>query len=112
MDTSDATEGPFIVLPFGPVSQHRISAAKGQNKVNEARCDAQISIDRTCCSRNLFPDFPLITVAMAGVTKMPVLAFPLLDGIGVFPGCKLHIRVAESVERDGEAFRGRTGERR
>ena len=30
---------------------------------------------------------------------MPVLAFLLLDGIGVFPGCKLHIRVAESVER-------------
>src|SRR5215831_2404860 len=39
-------------------------------------------------------------------------AFLLLDGIGVFPGCKLHIRVAESVERDGEASRGRTGERR
>src|SRR5215472_15352667 len=37
-------------------------------------------------------------------------AFLLLDGIGVFPGCKLHIRVR--VERDGEASRGRTGERR
>src|SRR5262249_30582769 len=44
--TSNATEGPFIVLPFGPVSPHRISAAKSQNKVNEARGHAQISIDR------------------------------------------------------------------
>jgi hypothetical protein len=48
MDISNATEGPFIVLPFGPVSPHRISAAKGQNKVNEARSHAHISIDRTC----------------------------------------------------------------
>jgi hypothetical protein len=35
MDISNATEGPFIVLPFGPVSPHRISAAKGQNKVKK-----------------------------------------------------------------------------
>jgi hypothetical protein len=44
METSNATEGSFIVLPFGLVSPHRISAAKGQNKVNEARDHAQISI--------------------------------------------------------------------
>jgi len=34
MEVSNATEGPFIVLPFGPVSSHRICAAKGQNKLN------------------------------------------------------------------------------
>jgi hypothetical protein len=37
METSNATEVPFIVLPFGSVSSHRISANKGQSKVNEAR---------------------------------------------------------------------------
>jgi hypothetical protein len=36
------------VLPFGPVSPHRISAAKGQHKVNEARGRAEIPIDRAC----------------------------------------------------------------
>jgi len=33
------------MLPSGPVSPHRISAANGQNKVNEARRRAEISID-------------------------------------------------------------------
>src|SRR4029450_598370 len=37
MATTNATEGPFIVLPFGQVSPHRISAAKGQDEVNEAK---------------------------------------------------------------------------
>jgi hypothetical protein len=43
--TSNATEWPFIVLPCDPVSPHRISPAKGQHKVNEARDRAEISID-------------------------------------------------------------------
>jgi len=43
--TNNATEDPFIMLPSGPVSPHRISAANGQNKVNEARRRAEISID-------------------------------------------------------------------
>src|SRR5215469_3064950 len=42
-ESSNATEDPFIVLPLSPVSPHRISSAKGQNKVNEARCHAEIS---------------------------------------------------------------------
>jgi hypothetical protein len=33
-ETSNATEGPLIVLPFGLFSSHRICAAKGQNKLN------------------------------------------------------------------------------
>src|SRR5262245_15736585 len=37
MEASNATEGPFIVLPVGQVSPHRISAAKGQDGVNEAK---------------------------------------------------------------------------
>jgi hypothetical protein len=36
------------VLPSDPVSPHRISAANGQHKVNEARGHAEISIGRTC----------------------------------------------------------------
>src|SRR6516225_10951102 len=47
-ESNNATEDSFIVLPFGPVSPHRISPAKGQNKVNEARGHVEISIDRTC----------------------------------------------------------------
>jgi hypothetical protein len=39
------------VLPSGPVSPHRISAAKGQNKVNEVRGHAEISIDERADAR-------------------------------------------------------------
>jgi hypothetical protein len=35
MEASNATEVPFIVLPFGPASSHRISATRGQSKVND-----------------------------------------------------------------------------
>jgi hypothetical protein len=33
------------MLPSGPVSPHRISAANGQNKVNKARGRAEMSSD-------------------------------------------------------------------
>jgi hypothetical protein len=51
MKTSNATERPFIVLPSGPVSPHRISAANGQHRVNEARGRAEISIDERADAR-------------------------------------------------------------
>jgi hypothetical protein len=39
------------VLPSDPVSPHRISAANGQHKVNEARGHAEISIDERVDAR-------------------------------------------------------------
>jgi hypothetical protein len=65
MDISNATEGPFIVLSFCPVSPYRISAAKGQNKVNEARGHAQISIDRTCGRQQMKKKGPTLTKEQA-----------------------------------------------
>jgi len=50
-EASNATERPFIVLPSDPVSPHRISAANGQHKVNEARGHAEISIDERVDAR-------------------------------------------------------------
>jgi hypothetical protein len=90
METSNATEGPFIVLPFGPVSLHRICAAKGQKR---ARGHAQMLIDRTWPARaiddrdrNMFPvtgmDFknhqpradPLVSIAACLLSLKPYWA--------------------------------------
>jgi hypothetical protein len=51
VEASNATEGPFIVLPFGQVSPHRISAAKGQDEVNEAKPCSVVSESLYCCAR-------------------------------------------------------------
>src|SRR5262249_13769317 len=43
--------GPFIVLPFGQVSPHRISATKGQDEVNEAKPCSVVSESLYYCAR-------------------------------------------------------------
>src|SRR5215467_3804466 len=43
-ESSNATEDSFIVLPFGPVSPHRISPAKGQTRLT--RLAATLRHDR------------------------------------------------------------------
>src|SRR5262245_66098824 len=51
MEASNATEGPFIVLPFGQVSPHHISAPKGQDEVNEAKPCSVVSGALYYCAR-------------------------------------------------------------
>src|SRR5262249_6653342 len=66
VEASNATEGPFIVLPFGQVSPHRISAAKGQDEVNEAKPCSVVSESLYYCARRRSSS------ALLATTPLPV----------------------------------------
>src|SRR5215813_11692737 len=66
VEASNATEGPFIVLPFGQVSPHRISAAKGQDEVNEAKPCSVVSESLYYCARRRSSS------ALLATTRLPV----------------------------------------
>src|SRR5262249_49460441 len=66
VEASNATEGPFIVLPFGQVSPHRISAAKGQDEVNEAKPCSVVSESLYYCARRRSSS------ALLAATPLPV----------------------------------------
>src|SRR5262245_56121962 len=66
VEASNPTEGPFIVLPFGQVSPHRISAAKGQDEVNEAKPCSVVSESLYYCARRRSSS------ALLATTRLPV----------------------------------------
>src|SRR5262245_27209517 len=82
VDATNATEGPFIVLPFGQVSPPRISAAKGQDEVNEAHpCSVVSEALYYCAPRRASSALLATTLLPVGADRQRLEDILLASGV-------------------------------